>query len=678
MKTAKEMDELFVESFGDKSLGDPYSTVEKDFFPIESFEKLEETKKLFDIKANDEKTWSKIVFDNIVEFRKSCEFVHDRYVKYTGKKVLPKDISTLILMSSNIFNLDDFTNFYTADVLNKEFSSRFTKVFFDGIILSNIKIDNKPINDNVLPELDSLISTIIEYFDPRVVSYVMTNLEKAYPEYFTSEKITNIHETLFNKEKIVYANDPNKPLSKTLSDYLTRESVTAMDIITNKSNILKDVEVSNKSEITSIFTVKLFNSSIKDQIDVMRYIKDDIISWIKTIPIESRTKCPKTFDIIDMNSFVSDLYIYGLTRLGDAKNVIESYEKRIDEYTDKLESEEIDEKVKESIQKALNSLKESKDEYLTFKSMIAFLLQETVSNEDISSMIYTPDSVVNILVKEPPVTFGIHDSNSVISSLFVKRDFQPLSSKPINPYYIHFNRGDVSSKEAYLIAAYLAAVAHPQMRSLAACAGILDYESLETFVNTLKYHLYAAKEITYHGIKNVFMSLNNFISNYESNEKVKDGNSEYVKALKDIYKSYSDCDTTKTYVDNLYDAVEKLPKNDIDPEAVCDDSYNIVTELKTLLAFYKDYLKKYENVESQVLFIINSFKDSFVVTSAIKSRDENKPIFNFWPITTQYEYEIEEPDPNYVDPKNEILNNLKPGDVIRRRYSSRYSMTNPD
>lgn len=361
----------------------------------------------------------------------------------------------------------------------------------------------------------------------------------------------------------------------------------------------------------------------------------------------------------------------------------------------------------EELEKEFKVLDDKRTLYLTTKSNISFLFQECTSHEAVGVAAYPTWLVNAIMSAEPRKTMAAHDIPGVVGSLFVKRDFHPMGHSSINPYYIHYKEGDLSNTETHWLAKTMGLFVHAQMRSVIAPAPIENFTNLNITLTSL----YARATLT---LKELAESIRTSINcekplicdkHYENKQLDDKFSARFASFRESIlsFKTSAEGHSLSTGVlkESEIEAIENMLKiaSSITDEEMADIRntygeegfnawYNVYRvsfdhtdfTLANMYKVYKEYLSSLKNVVGQIKYVVDNICNNECKVGANVSRTEGKPIKNFWPITTQYEYEIEE-DTTPQTPEQierQYMNNLKPGDIMHHRYGTRYQGTNPD
>ena len=631
----------------------------------------------------------KYVLDEIEDLTSAYETIAN--TNPGPRVIVSRNMSSIVLGCSHIYDYE-MCNFITPDVVRingeKPISSRFTKVVYDAISLND---------DVVFGPLTSLINTIIEYFDPNIVASVLRIciIKDSKSVYFTKERIRGYYEALMNRENVIYANR-YIPIAESVGYIYYKTTYTnVMDTITDKHGVYSLIAMGTSNVYGDSFkdtiTQDIFNeitadvSGAKDSefVTVLRYLKDQVVEWVKHKNLDERPECPEAFKYINMNLFMSNLYTAGIHILGNSKQILDKFDTEIEQldidiYEGKYKK--LDENAKEGdrtdneerAKNRLESFKKRRKDYLRLKSSISFLFVEILSNEKLALKVFDEDLVAMIILQEPPFDFGMNDVNSNVASTFIKRDFKPVQSVSINPYYVHFGEQELSTDNAKYLASVLSSLVHPNMRSAVALAGAYNFENLENIVNSLKYHYINSVEIFNNFVKGQIKRIEGFYNQYKPQF-------ELPETIKPIFESGLDIDKLIKIDEIISDYFKNTTSTDDDTEfAKYKDSENLfctaATEVKSMRDWIDNCKDTTNNILGQVDFVVGNITNDNVINSSIVSVKENKPVKDFWPLTQSYEFEIENDDnavQNFDDP-------LKPGDIMHHRYGSRYKGTDPD
>lgn len=579
--------------------------------------------------------------------------------------------------------------------------------------------DENKINE-IITSVKSLIATIVEYFDPTVVAILLAGLYESYKdisattvfkEVFSYENIKPLFETLIIHENLAYDNKYIAPYSsvghvffKSVFCYEKSSLDLAKKILKNGKELKDILSMSNKVPfeyykeecITKTFIQCILLQSdnfalYREKAKILKDIRDNITSWIKHKDLSERPEMPEYFEFINMGNFISTLYSSGIYILGDIEKFTSEKELEMIKLDKEIKDIEKKEQATEEDISNLNTLKnkyanvkEKHLSYLHMKSAISFLIEECTANEKIATMVFEPETVINMILREPGIDNAMQDTHTCISSLFIKRDFAPLGSSPVNPYYIHYSNNDVdqSSKEALYMSDILSSRANPFNRSLISTSGIKDMFSLSSTIASIKINIAECSEVIREKLDD-FKSIAPAIEASIKDIKYQDLEKKQIEFMKDVDEYISDLKAIANKEEPIEIEILKMVNNKTNEildkigekgnDIWCEElHYFALNTLRVYLNWYISYVEKTENFFGEFKFIAsNANGDTDICnSSAAISIGENKPLKNFWPITQQYEFKIEE-DPIPEDP-TDPNRDIKPGDIYHQRYGSRY------
>lgn len=466
-----------------------------------------------------------------------------------------------------------------------------------------------------------------------------------------------------------------------------------------------------------LFTRALLNvtvfgdSATEDNVIVAcRFIRKQITDWIKHKNLDERPDMPECFHYISMPTFMRYLYTYGVYHVGDIEgtvnhfdNKIESLEKSIKENEKKAkEFEEFlanrtEEQKKEpcdAIEYAgrvkkdteeLENVKASKKHYLTLKSLIAFLFEESISNEKISQMIFNFDTLLNILVFEPGVDNAMHDTYNGLTSLYVKRDFRPMGFDSINPYYMHYGIGDVVNENTIYLARLYSGLVHTNNSSRVALAAVYSFDEAVNVLNNVTTTKVRTNYAINYNIYKSYQSLSNEldrINNYDFKDSDPEEDKDFAKF--DEFRKYITSETDKIRENMItYNILEEIDKIEEGLKFVCEHyKYNgkpySIGQLEEIIKSVKFVEKSYQNILTVFDSVISKFDDSIPEYTGAKMlvdhcRVNNKNFFCMWPHIIQDTYPIDDTIDNTPKPIEEVHHenfmDLQPGDIDSGRYN---------
>lgn len=198
------------------------------------------------------------------------------------------------------------------------------------------------------------------------------------------------------------------------SDYITDDSVSDIDVRCSKYNdIVCELYKSIRDEITA---------SIKD-----------LTNYGDAGTEKPEFKLPKIFTCIEPARFLLLSY-KSLLDMGNVNDVINEYLNSVDDDN----SEEVV-KASEGYAKSVDRI----------RYYITSVFQEILSNERLASRVFTAELVTFILSEKPNDSFAAMQIYSIVSSMYMKRDFV---SEHYNPYYLHFTYPDINDERDVAVA----------------------------------------------------------------------------------------------------------------------------------------------------------------------------------------------------------------------------------
>ena len=384
---------------------------------------------------------------------------------------------------------------------------------------------------------------------------------------------------------------------------------------------------------------------------------------------------------------MSSLYISGIHILGDANEIMNKFDTDIEKLDEDLFKGNIKPEDIDKSKARLENLKKRRLSYMRIKSAISLLFTEIMSNEKVVYQIFDEELVLRIALLEPYFDFALNDVNSNVDNSFFKRNFKPLiNSGSINPYYIHFKEQELSSDESKYIATVLSTLIHPNMKSIVAVAGILNFENFDLAIKSLKYNYLDSLDI----YNNIIISMKDRIKGICSQES-SSLPKEIVEKIESINSiaDMEDLSELKTLLEDVFAKdMESYYNTSI------DRIYNAVENAISSTKWIRSCRNTMERMVVRMYEIINNIASEEFKQSGRVSYSEGKPVLNFWPLTQSYEYDISKINndheysniisalPEGSEEDNVLpdgyVERLEPGDVIHQRYSRRYSITNPD
>ena len=640
--------------------------------------------------------------------------IDDAYVEYMKEKnmigdiSLSKDFSEVIINTPSIFEQTDTpyaiqtkwavsneigcvdTSFIYAihrgyseylESVDKE-KSKQIKEFIDSIIWEAIDLLNRLVLDN--EKVNSIKADVVKYYD------ALLNKEKLNNE---AVKIN------FIKEQSV------------LEIMIQSVYRDMMDLLEQAPNLVKKFEEQYplyKDSYQAIFTNYFVNNVLLSGIHysqednliqkTARFLRNEILKWVKTPKKEDRPEYIPVFKLLNQKILVVKYYQYLMYNIGNLDKVLNNFDENIEESSKALEKTKADKNSSEDAikvaQATYDNLVKAKENTLKTKSLVAFYIQECTLNEKIANWVFSIESVVAILSCAPIYENAAHDSYSEVVSLFTKRDFQPMGYESVNPCYMHFNEGDVSSPEVKLLASVASGMVNPSMPSLQATSTARTFMDLYVGINTLKTNFSKVKEHYVNLIKTDIFSLGNAIcSNIDrSSKKNENFDEEIGKRLDeadafDIVKDELTEDDLAT-ITKLTETVNKICSAEslsdlLDFEVVFTkskdkrDEESMLSWIKSSGEMLRHTLEDWKDARDRYFNIVKLYDDilSNYISGRGNKKSEEEPFKDLWPLTTQYDWPAKEEE-NAISAEEAqatYMLNLKPGDIGAGRYGSRAS-----
>lgn len=466
-----------------------------------------------------------------------------------------------------------------------------------------------------------------------------------------------------------------------------------------------------------LFTRALLNTTVFDSgtednvIKATRFIRKQITDWIKHKNLDERPDMPECFHYISMPTFMRYLYTYGVYHVGDIEfvvnkydNTIENLEKEIkkdedgikvikeelenrkkEENSNKIESVNYEAKLKEDT-KELESTKVAKKHYLTLKSLIAFLFEESISNEKISQMVFNFDTLLNILVFEPGIDNAMHDTYNGLTSLYVKRDFKPMGFNSINPYFMHYGIGDVLNDDTKYLARLYSGLVHTNNSSRVAMAPVYGFEEAVNVLNMVTISKIRTNYAMNYNVFNSYRLLNVNSSKCYSFEKCDPKEDKDFARFEEL-KKFIDSEMTKVQNNMLtYNILDVADKLEDDLNFLCDHykyegkPYDIEQFIEIIKSI-KFVEKSYQNILGVYDTVISKFGDNALDKEVDQTnrlvnncKSNGKKFFSLWPHIIQDSYPIDESIDNAPRSTEEVHHenfmDLEPGDIKSERYNT--------
>ena len=657
--------------------------------------------------------------------------IEESYVEYMKEKKmigdisLSKDLSEIIINTPSIFEQSDSpyaikTKWAVSNEIGCADTS-FTYAIHRGYS-EYLECEDEEKAKQIKEAIDSIIWEAINLLNPSTVAISLNSiyeyLYKSNRLILDNEKVNSIkadilkyYDALLNKEKL------NNEAMKI--NFIKEQSVLEimiytvyrdiMDLLEQAPNLVKKFEEQYplyKDSYQAIFTnhfikVVLLSGIRYTQEDNLvqktaRFLRNEILKWVKTPKKEDRPEYIPVFKLLNQKILVVKYYQYLLYNIGNLDKVLNSQDENIEHAAKALEETKAD---KNSSKDAINvaqatydNLVKAKENTLKTKSLIAFYIQECTLNEKIAKWAFSIESIVAILSCTPIYESAAHDSYSEVASLFTKRDFQPMGYESVNPCYMHFNEGDVSSPEVKLLASIISGMVNPSMPSLQSTATARTFMDLYVGINTIKTNFSKVKEHYVNLIKTNIFSLGNAISaNIDRSSKKNENFDE------EIGKRLDESDAFDIVKDELTeDDLETITKITEMVERICSaqslsdlldfevdfmktkdkrDEESMLSLIKSSGQMLRNVLEEWKDARDRYFNIVKLYDD--ILTNYLSGRGNKKsddePFKDLWPLTTQYEWPAKESEKTMTSEEAQAtyMLNLKPGDIGAGRYGSR-------
>ena len=657
--------------------------------------------------------------------------IEESYVEYMKEKKmigdisLSKDLSEIIINTPSIFEQSDSpyaikTKWAVSNEIGCADTS-FTYAIHRGYS-EYLECEDEEKAKQIKEAIDSIIWEAINLLNPSTVAISLNSiyeyLYKSNRLILDNEKVNSIkadilkyYDALLNKEKL------NNEAMKI--NFIKEQSVLEimiytvyrdiMDLLEQAPNLVKKFEEQYplyKDSYQAIFTnhfikVVLLSGIRYTQEDNLvqktaRFLRNEILKWVKTPKKEDRPEYIPVFKLLNQKILVVKYYQYLLYNIGNLDKVLNSQDENIEHAAKALEETKAD---KNSSKDAINvaqatydNLVKAKENTLKTKSLIAFYIQECTLNEKIAKWAFSIESIVAILSCTPIYESAAHDSYSEVASLFTKRDFQPMGYESVNPCYMHFNEGDVSSPEVKLLASIISGMVNPSMPSLQSTATARTFMDLYVGINTIKTNFSKVKEHYVNLIKTNIFSLGNAISaNIDRSSKKNENFDE------EIGKRLDESDAFDIVKDELTeDDLETITKITEMVERICSaqslsdlldfevdfmktkdkrDEESMLSWIKSSGQMLRNVLEEWKDARDRYFNIVKLYDD--ILTNYLSGRGNKKsddePFKDLWPLTTQYEWPAKESEKTMTSEEAQAtyMLNLKPGDIGAGRYGSR-------
>ena len=657
--------------------------------------------------------------------------IEESYVEYMKEKKmigdisLSKDLSEIIINAPSIFEQADspyaIKTKWAVSNGNGCVDTSFTYAIHRGYS-EYLECEDEEKSKQIKESIDSVIWEAINLLNPSTVAISLNTiyeyLYKSNRLVLDNEKVNSIkadilkyYDALLNKEKL------NNEAMKI--NFIKEQSVLEimiytvyrdiMDLLEQAPNLVKKFEEQYplyKDSYQTIFTNHFINAVLLSGIrytqednlvqKTARFLRNEILKWVKTPKKEDRPEYIPVFKLLNQKILVVKYYQYLLYNIGNLDKVLNSQDENIEHAAKALEETKAD---KNSSKDAINvaqatydNLVKAKENTLKTKSLVAFYIQECTLNEKIAKWTFSIESVIAILSCTPIYESAAHDSYSEVASLFTKRDFQPMGYESVNPCYMHFNEGDVSSPEVKLFASIISGMVNPSMPSLQSTATARTFMDLYVGINTLKTNFSKVKEHYVNLIKTNIFSLGNAIcANIDRTSKKNENFDE------EIGKRLDESDAFDIVKDELTENdLETITKITETVERICSaeslsdlldfevdfmktkdkrDEESMLSWIKSSGQMLRNVLEEWKDARDRYFDIVKLYDD--ILTNYLSGRgnkkSDNEPFKDLWPLTTQYEWPAKESEKTMTseEAKAMYMLNLKPGDIGAGRYGSR-------
>ena len=657
--------------------------------------------------------------------------IEDSYVEYMKEKKmigdisLSKDLSEIIINTPSIFEQADspyaIQTKWAVSNGNGCVDTSFTYAIHRGYS-EYLECEDEEKAKQIKESIDSIIWEAINLLNPSTVAVSLNTIyEYLYNTnrlVLDNEKVNSIkadvlkyYDTLLNKEKLnneaIKINFIKEQSVLEIMIYTVYRDI--MDLLEQAPNLVKKFEEQYplyKDSYQTIFTNHFINAVLLSGIrytqednlvqKTARFLRNEILKWVKTPKKEDRPEYIPVFKLLNQKILVVKYYQYLMYNIGNLDKVLNSQDENIENAAKALEETKAD---KNSSKDAINvaqatydNLVKAKENTLKTKSLVAFYIQECTLNEKIAKWTFSIESVTAILSCTPIYESAAHDSYSEVASLFTKRDFQPMGYESVNPCYMHFNEGDVSSPEVKLLASIISGMVNPSMPSLQATSTARTFMDLYVGINTLKTNFSKVKEHYVNLIKNDIFSLGSAVSSNIDRSSKKNENFD-----EEIGKRLNESDAFDIVKDELTeDDLATITKVTETVERICSaktlselfdfevaftkskdkrDEESMLSWIKSSGQILKHTLEDWKDARDRYFNIVKLYDDilSNYLSGKGNKKSDDEPFKDLWPLTTQYEWPAKESEKTLTaeEAQATYMLNLKPGDIGAGRYGSR-------
>ena len=657
--------------------------------------------------------------------------IEDSYVEYMKEKKmigdisLSKDLSEIIINAPSIFEQADspyaIQTKWAVSNGNGCVDTSFTYAIHRGYS-EYLECEDEEKAKQIKESIDSIIWEAINLLNPSTVAISLNTIyEYLYNTnrlILDNEKVNSVkadvlkyYDALLNKEKLnneaIKINFIKEQSVLEIMVYTVYRDI--MDLLEQAPNLVKKFEEQYplyKDSYQTIFTNHFINAVLlsgikytqKDNLvqKTARFLRDEILKWVKTPKKEDRPEYIPVFKLLNQKILVVKYYQYLMYNIGNLDKVLNSQDENIEKSAKALEETKAD---KNSSADAINvaqatydNFVKAKENTLKTKSLVAFYIQECTLNEKIAKWAFSIESVIAILSCTPIYESAAHDSYSEVASLFTKRDFHPMGYESVNPCYMHFNEGDVSSPEVKLLASIISGMVNPSMPSLQATSTARTFMDLYVGINTLKTNFSKVKEHYVNLIKNDIFSLGNAITaNIDRSSKKNENFDEEIRKRLDeadafdIVKDELTEDDLAT-ITKVAETVNKICSAEslsdlldfeVDFTKTKDkrDEESMLSWIKSSGEMLRNTLEDWKDARDRYFNIVKLYDDILAnYTSGRGNKKSDDELFkDLWPLTTQYEWPAKESEKALTaeEAQASYMLNLKPGDIGAGRYGSR-------
>lgn len=690
---------------------------------------------------------SLFTFEKIISMTEETIDLYEYLKKQVTENTrLSWNISSIYLESPGAYNrktVNAYRSFDTIELGKINITSKITFILALAADLISAKKYTKEEYDTFKADIKSLFLTAASVFNPNVLGDLLASLcdigvlNYIFDKEELNQFIVEMYECLVLAEGILIDNTENY-----LSDInvgLTTSDLVAYKlsrfVFKNPIEILDDKNHHNWYD--TIFNPPAYNRYKKDLYTLIlldlvntpdgrfnnghekypamdeanRYIRQSITDWIKHKDISERPDIPEAIRFINITPYLKNIYSHALWTMSDMNEYVDVLEAAKEEtekkYTEvkttwdsfKKHTLENSESVnEEELHEELLASKEAKDvaynEYLSalkHKSLIGFLFLEILSNEKTVAMCFNRDLIAFILSFEPGVDNSMHDTYIAVTSLYNKRDFQPLGVNAVNPFYIHAVEGDIIADESKKLAAIMSGLTNYNMGSRIACSFINTPVEAAAVISNVEYTTMRAKLTLSEIIKRLVESCKSAIDKIDTDKIFDEANGREINKL--IQASLEDFDmNVPESRNNLIVVINNfLDKDTFNPDVFLNDSDQTettqfaymtyvrfgaeLTNLKEAIISYDDTVWGESNIFNQINEIFTRLESEEAIVTANSDIQANKRQYSLWPRINQYEYPItdeEQQAKSKEETAHENFYDLEPGDLRSGRFATPY------